>query len=75
MDDHEYDQRDAETPPRKGILRMVADQLVMTDVAEDIATITINRPDKLNALNVAVRRLLIETLEQLGNDPAVRESR
>jgi enoyl-CoA hydratase len=51
---------------------MAADQLVMTDVAEGIATITINRPAKLNALNVAVRRLLIETLEQLGNDPAVR---
>ncbi|HKQ76451.1 MAG TPA: enoyl-CoA hydratase-related protein [Blastocatellia bacterium] len=37
-----------------------------------IALITINRPDKLNALNIATRKELADTLDELRNDEEVR---
>jgi enoyl-CoA hydratase len=37
-----------------------------------IALITINRPDKLNALNIATRKELADTLDELRNDDEVR---
>jgi enoyl-CoA hydratase len=51
---------------------MAADQLVITDIGDGVATVTINRPDKLNALNAAVRQSFIETLRQLEANPDVR---
>src|SRR5215510_15040797 len=43
-------------------------------VAEDncIVTITLNRPEKLNALVGHMRRDLAEALEEAGSDPHVR---
>ncbi len=51
---------------------MGADQVVLTHVADAVATLTINRPDKLNALNAAVRRQFVEALRSVQDDAAVR---
>lgn len=45
---------------------------VLTAVAGAVATLTINRPDKLNALNAATRREIIDALHEYEKDPAVR---
>jgi enoyl-CoA hydratase len=45
---------------------------VLTEVAGGIATVTINRPEKMNALNAAVREQLIAALNRLAADPEVR---
>ena len=37
-----------------------------------VATVRINRPDKLNALNSAVRREIAQAMDQLADDDAVR---
>jgi enoyl-CoA hydratase len=50
----------------------MAYETLLVEVAERIATITINRPDKLNALNSAVRRELVEALDALREDPEAR---
>ncbi len=44
---------------------MVSYQTLLLDVSEHIATITINRPDKRNALNAAVRTELLAALDHL----------
>jgi enoyl-CoA hydratase len=51
---------------------MGADPVVLKDVADRIATLTINRPDKLNALNAAVRRQFVDLLKSVQDDDAVR---
>lgn len=45
--------------------------LLQLDIADRIATITINRPDKLNALNDATMVELGRAIEQVRSDPAV----
>lgn len=45
---------------------------LVVDIADRVATITINRPEKRNALNSATRAELIATLGQLRDDPAAR---
>ncbi len=39
---------------------------------DGIAVVTLNRPDKLNALNAEVRRLLMEAFDRMANDDDVR---
>lgn len=51
---------------------MGADQVVLRDVADHVATLTINRPDKLNALNAAVRRQFVDVLASVRHDDDVR---
>lgn len=46
--------------------------LIKTSTARTITTITINRPDKLNALGQNMRRELGEALETAGRDERVR---
>ena len=51
----------------------MSDAPVLVDKRDDlIAVITLNRPDKLNALNAEVRRILSETFDELERDDAVR---
>jgi enoyl-CoA hydratase len=51
---------------------MVSEQVVRVDVADGIALITIDRPEKRNALNAAVRAALIDALDRLRADDAAR---
>jgi enoyl-CoA hydratase/carnithine racemase len=45
---------------------------VLVDRAEGIGTLTLNRPDKLNAFAGSMRQEIAEALLELENDPAVR---
>ena len=47
-------------------------ETILTDLAENICTITINRPDKLNALNLTMIRELIDAFDQADADDAAR---
>src|SRR5438094_238663 len=46
-------------------------QLVLYDVAGGIATITLNRPEKLNALNPPMREALVAAFKEAERDPNV----
>lgn len=46
--------------------------LYALDAATGVATITLNRPDKLNALTFEVYRELTDTFRALGGEPGVR---
>ena len=45
---------------------------VLLDVVDSVATITLNRPEAMNGLDVATKDLLLETVQQVAADPAVR---
>ena len=47
-------------------------ETILTDLAENILTITINRPDKLNALNLTMIRELIDAFDKADADDAAR---
>lgn len=47
-------------------------ETLLVSVDDGIATVTINRPDKLNALNRTVRRELMEAVDALGADDDVK---
>jgi enoyl-CoA hydratase len=51
---------------------MAEERVVLTAVADRVAIMTINRPDKLNALNAAVRREFVAALDQLKENGEVR---
>lgn len=50
----------------------MAQGTVLTEVAGRVATVTINRPEKRNALNQETRTGIIAALDALERDPAVR---
>jgi 2-(1,2-epoxy-1,2-dihydrophenyl)acetyl-CoA isomerase len=45
---------------------------VLLDVSDGIATITLNRPDAYNSLDVATKELLLETVLKVADDAEVR---
>lgn len=45
---------------------------VLLDVVDAVATITLNRPDAMNGLDVATKDLLLATVQQVAADPEVR---
>jgi len=47
-------------------------ETILTDLAEDILTITINRPDKLNTLNLTMIRELIDAFDKADADDTAR---
>ena len=51
---------------------MVNYETLLVKVEDRVATITINRPDKRNALNAAVRRELLQALDALRDDDNAR---
>jgi 2-(1,2-epoxy-1,2-dihydrophenyl)acetyl-CoA isomerase len=51
------------TPPSGSVL------LHLTDA---VATVTLNRPEAMNALDIATKDVLLATLRQVADDPAVR---
>jgi enoyl-CoA hydratase len=50
----------------------MSEPIILCDVAGPVATITINRPEKLNALDAATVRALHEALDRVAIDPGVR---
>jgi enoyl-CoA hydratase/carnithine racemase len=50
----------------------MAYETILTDISENICTITINRPDKLNALNTLMIREFIDAIGKADADDAVR---
>jgi len=48
------------------------DGAVLLDIAEGVATVTLNRPDAMNAMDTATKNALLATLGQVAEDPAVR---
>ena len=50
----------------------VSFETLLLDRAGRVATITINRPDKRNALNAVVRRELVEAMDRLAGDDETR---
>jgi len=45
---------------------------VLLDLSDGVATVTMNRPDAMNSLDIATKSLLLSTLRQAADDPGVR---
>jgi len=45
---------------------------VLLDVSDGVATVTFNRPEAMNALDIATKDVLLATLQQVAQDPDVR---
>lgn len=50
----------------------MTDELVLINKREGIAIVTLNRPDALNALSMALRNAIADTFDQLEADPDVQ---
>src|SRR6478609_6920103 len=50
----------------------MSDSPVLLDVTDGVGTITLNRPAAYNSLNIATKELLLEIVQQVADDPAVR---
>ena len=50
----------------------VAFSTIRLDIADSVATITLDRPDSLNALNATMRRELLTALKAVARDASVR---
>lgn len=48
------------------------DTPILCETADGVATVTLNRPEAMNAFGEGMRELLLETLQGLANDGAVR---
>ncbi len=51
---------------------MATEQVILKKIDGHVATLTINRPDKLNALNIATRSRMVEELNDLAANDEVR---
>jgi 2-(1,2-epoxy-1,2-dihydrophenyl)acetyl-CoA isomerase len=45
---------------------------VLLDATDGVATVTLNRPESMNALNIATKDVLLATLRQVAQDSTVR---
>ena len=46
--------------------------VVLLDLTDGVATVTLNRPESMNALDIATKDVLLATLRQVAEDPTVR---
>ena len=46
--------------------------LVLTDVADGVATLVLNRPRQRNAIDMAMRQELLQAVHQMARDPQVQ---
>src|SRR5665647_1797062 len=46
--------------------------VVLLDLTDGVATVTLNRPESMNALDIATKDVLLATLRRVAEDPAVR---
>ena len=51
---------------------MVSYETLLLDIHDNVATVTVNRPDKRNALNATVRRELLQALDALRAEESSR---
>src|SRR5216684_3007831 len=63
------DTRESKTTGRKSPM---AYETIKYEVAEQILTITLNRPDKLNAFNGPMQKELIDAFDQADKDDDIR---
>ncbi len=54
------------------VTQQTASELVLQDRAGEVLTLRLNRPDKLNALNVEMAQALVHALLRAGDDKTVR---
>ena len=59
-------------PDAPALERLPALEHLLVDLADGVATLTLNRPDALNALNATLRGELLTTLKAIARDDAVR---
>src|SRR5262249_14814123 len=66
--------RSCKRPVSRSIERREAalSELVLVEIADAIATITLNRPEKRNAMNDEMRNDLIAALEAVAADATIR---
>ena len=50
----------------------MSDQPVLLEVSDGVATVTLNRPEAMNSLDVATKEALLEALRSASADEAVR---
>ena len=50
----------------------MTDQPVAYDVVEGVATITLNRPEAMNSLNIATKDALVEATARAADDDVLR---
>jgi enoyl-CoA hydratase/carnithine racemase len=50
----------------------MADEVLVSSVVDGVVTVTLNRPEKRNALSIAVRDLVSDALDRLAADEAVK---
>ena len=48
---------------------------VLVDQNDGVATVTLNRPDAMNSLDVATKEALLDAVTSVGEDPAVHLAR
>ena len=51
---------------------MADDSPVLLEVADGVATVTFNRPEAMNSLDVATKEALLDAVRSVADDPAVR---